>query len=256
MDIHTSPSPLTTRQGLKPSHNDDMGAPSPVPSPSELARHIDHTLLKANAHRAEIITLCDEARAHNFFSVCVNATNVALAKKHLTGSSTCVCAVVGFPLGATSPSVKAFEASCAIAQGASEIDMVLNIGALKSQDLELVSQDILAVVQAAAGKTVKVILECAMLTQQEIVIACSLAKGAGAHFVKTSTGFGPGGAKTEDLKLMRSIVGNDMGVKASGGIRDYNTAVAMIQAGASRLGCSASVSIVSGNQDNTQQGGY
>ncbi len=225
-----------------------------MPSPKELARYIDHTLLKPDAGRDEIIALCAQAREHNFFSVCVNATNVALAKAELTGSTTCVCAVVGFPLGATTPQVKAFEARAAIEQGAQEIDMVLNIGALKSQDLELVAQDIRAVVEASAGKTVKVILECALLTQQEIVIACSLSKGAGAHFVKTSTGFGPGGAKPVDLTLMRSIVGDDMGVKASGGIRDYATAKTMIEAGASRLGCSASVAIVSGQ--TAEKGGY
>lgn len=245
---NTFPQVKSTRQGLRrPSSEQEksMSPPDTMPSPGELARYIDHTLLRADATRDELITLCEEAREHGFFSVCVNVANVSLVRELLMGSETCVCAVVGFPLGATSPQVKAFEAHEALTAGAQEIDMVLNIGALKSGDFELVSQDIQAVVDAARGKVVKVILECALLNERQIAIASSLAKGAGASFVKTSTGFGPGGAKAEDLALMRSIVGPDMGVKASGGIRDYATAVAMIEAGANRLGCSASVAIVS-----------
>lgn len=241
----------STRQGLRPPSSSEkerqMSPPKMTPSPGELARYIDHTLLRADATREELVTLCEEAREHGFFSVCVNLANVRLARELLMGTDTCVCVVVGFPLGATSPQVKAFETHEALAAGAQEVDMVLNIGALKSGDFELVSQDIQAVVDAARGKVVKVILECALLNERQIAIASSLAKGAGAHFVKTSTGFGPGGAKPEDLTLMRSIVGPDMGVKASGGIRDYATAIAMLEAGANRLGCSASVAIVSDN---------
>lgn len=249
------------RQGLRPRAEREIGglsAPSPLPSPEETARYIDHTLLKADATHQEITALCEEARQHGFFSVCVNLANVPLAAHLLHGSTTRVCAVVGFPLGATSPAVKAFEASQAVRAGASEIDMVINVGALKSQDLELVAQDIEAVVAAAQGKLVKVILECALLDEREKVVACSLAKGAGAHYVKTSTGFGPGGATVADIRLMRAIVGDDVGVKASGGIRDYATARAMLEAGASRLGCSASVAIVSsqGAAPAGNSGGY
>ena len=240
---HEPPAAARPRQGLA-SAPAAMTPPAPLPTPAEMARYIDHTLLKPDATREEIVTLCAQAREHGFFSVCVNASYVALAGELLAGTSTRVCAVVGFPLGATSPAVKAFEAELAVSLGAGEIDMVLNLGALKSRDFELVSQDIRAVVRASGGKWVKVILECALLDEEEIALASALAKGAGAHFVKTSTGFGPGGATIKDVRRMRQIVGRDIGVKASGGVRDYATARAMMEAGASRLGCSASVAIV------------
>lgn len=220
--------------------------PANIPAPQEMGRWIDHTLLKANADRKDLEQLCEEARKHRFFSVCVNAGNVRLAKSLLSASDVKVCAVVGFPLGAGTPGAKAFETREAIRCGADEIDMVINIGALRSRDYALVLEDIRKVVLAASGKIVKVILETGMLEHDEKVIACSLSKVAGAHFVKTSTGFGPGGATAEDVALMRLVVGSDVGVKASGGVRTYADAVAMMKAGANRLGCSSSVSIVTG----------
>lgn len=252
--MHTTQpfSTSSSRTGMKPKKETGFGPVKNTLSPKEIAHYIDHTILKADATRDEIAKLCDEAKTHQFFSVCVNAANVAMAKEFVLGSDVRVCAVVGFPLGATTPQVKAFETHEAVRAGAEEVDMVINVGALKSGDFELVAQDIQAVVDAAHGKLVKVILECALLTPEQITIASSLAKGAGADFVKTSTGFGPGGATTQDVELMRSIVGDDMGVKASGGIRDYDTAMAMIKAGANRLGCSSGVKIVSG-EDNSNQ---
>lgn len=223
-----------------------LGALEAMPAPEELARYIDHTQLKPESSREDLQELCEQAKEHGFWSVCVNSSNVRMVSQLLRGSRTCVCAVVGFPLGAATPATKAFEAREAVRYGATEIDMVINIGALKSGDYHLVSSDIAAVVNAVPGKIVKVILECASLDEREKVIACALAKGAGAHFVKTSTGFGRGGATVEDIALMRSIVGPDVGVKASGGVRDYATAKAMIEAGASRLGCSSSIAIVTG----------
>ena len=220
--------------------------PLPLPTRERLAHFIDHTQLKPDAPREAIEQLCAEAREHNFWSVCVNASNVRLASTLLRGARTQVCAVVGFPLGASTPSSKAFEAREAARYGASEIDMVLNIGALRSLDYHLVSQDIAAVVEAVPGKIVKVILETSLLDEREKIIACALAKGAGAHFVKTSTGFNGGGATLDDVRLMREVVGQDMGVKASGGIRDAKKALAMLEAGANRLGCSSSVAIVGG----------
>lgn len=211
-----------------------------------LAGMIDHTLLKPEAQEADIRTLCEEARKHGFFSVCVNPSNVKLSAELLAGSSVKVCTVVGFPLGATTPAVKAFETREAIAHGAQEIDMVINVGALKSGKLDAVEADIRAVVDAAAPVPVKVILETALLTDDEKVAACKAAKAAGAAFVKTSTGFSKGGATVEDVRLMRETVGPEMGVKASGGVRDRATAIAMIEAGANRLGASASVAIVTG----------
>jgi len=218
---------------------------SPVDFDRDLARMIDHTLLKPDATRDEIEKLCQEALTYQFASVCVNPHWVPLAAQLLKGSPVKVCTVIGFPLGATSTAAKAFEAADAIAHGAQEVDMVLNIGALKSGDLDTVQQDIAAVVEAARGKTlVKVILETGLLTRDEKITACRLAKAAGADFVKTSTGFGHGGATVEDVALMRETVGPEMGVKASGGVRDAATARAMIQAGANRIGASAGVSIV------------
>lgn len=208
---------------------------------------IDHTLLKPDATKDQVVKLCEEAKQYGFASVCVNPTHVSLASSLLKGTPVKVCTVIGFPLGATTPTAKAIETRDAIANGADEVDMVINVGALKSGDYDLVKRDIEAVVEAARGRAlVKVILETALLTDEEKVKACLLAKIAGADFVKTSTGFGPGGATVDDVRLMRKVVGADMGVKASGGIRDLESARKMIEAGASRIGASASVAIVKG----------
>lgn len=213
----------------------------------ELAKLIDHTLLRCDATQRDISTLCEEARTHGFATVCVNTTWVPWCAAMLTDCATSVCAVVGFPLGAMAMEAKAFEAEYAVRLGAAEIDMVMNIGALKSQDHETVLIDIQRVVRAAAPGTVKVILEMGALTHEEKITAASLATRAGAAFVKTSTGFGHGGATVADVQLLRSIVGNDIGVKASGGIRTAADAIALVQAGATRLGASASIAIVTGN---------
>ena len=213
-----------------------------------LAAQIDHTLLKADATKEEVMKLCQEAREYVFASVCINPGHVKLASDCLKGSPVKVCTVIGFPLGATTSVTKALETRDAIANGADEIDMVINVGAMKAGNYDLVQKDIEAVVQAANGNLVKVILETALLTDEEKVIACKLSKNAGADFVKTSTGFGPGGATAKDIALMRETVGSYMGVKASGGIRDLPTAQAMIKAGASRIGASASVAIVKGQE--------
>lgn len=209
-----------------------------------IAAYIDHTLLKPDATCAEIDVLCREAVEHKFASVCVNPTYVARAHENLKNSDIPVAAVVGFPLGASSPEIKAAETREVVANGAHEIDMVLNISALRNGNFELVFKDIQAVVRAASNRTVKVILETAFLNTDEKIAACVLAKTAGAGFVKTSTGFGPSGATVEDVSLMRRIVGSELGVKASGGIRNRETALQMIAAGADRLGASASVAIV------------
>jgi deoxyribose-phosphate aldolase len=213
---------------------------------SNIASLIDHTLLKAEATADDVRKLCDEARRHKFASVCVNTSWVPLCKRLLAGSGVMVCAVVGFPLGAMAPNAKAFEAREAVRAGAEEIDMVINQGALKSRDYALVQDDIRKVVEASRPARVKVILETGALSQEEKVIAISLSKVAGAAFVKTSTGFGPGGATTEDIALMRRLVGNELGVKASGGVRTCEDAEKMRAAGASRIGASASVAIVAG----------
>ena len=214
--------------------------------PSEIARRIDHTLLKPEATREQILTLCREARQHGFATVCVNPTWVPLCADELRGSDTRVCTVVGFPLGATLPEAKAYEAERAAAAGACELDMVINVGALKSADYRLVERDIAGVVAAgrASAALVKVIIEAALLTDEEKVKACVLARVAGADFVKTSTGFGPGGATVADVALMRRVVGPEMGVKAAGGVRDYEGLKAMVAAGATRVGASAGVKIV------------
>ena len=223
----------------------------------ELVRMIDHTQLRANATREEILRLCVDAREHGFFSVCVNSTHVSTCTAALRGSETLVCAVVGFPLGAMSPSAKAYEAREAVRAGAGEIDMVMNIGALKSGDYALAVEDMRQVVQASAPARVKVILETGALTDEEKAIACALAKVAGAAFVKTSTGFGQGGATVADVELMKRIVGNDMEVKASGGIRTRDDALAMRKAGATRIGTSSSVAIVTGAGGGKKKpGGY
>jgi deoxyribose-phosphate aldolase len=213
-------------------------------NPSDLAKYIDHTLLKPEAVAAAYDPLCREAAEYGFFAVCVPPSYVALAKSHLAGSEVKICTVVGFPHGLNRPVVKAFEAERAVEDGADEIDMVLNVSALKSGNHSLVSEEIGRVVVASAGRTVKVILETCFLTEEEKVLACRLAESSGAHFVKTSTGFGSGGATVADVRLLRRSIGPHMQVKASGGIRDRQTALAMIEAGASRIGASASVAIL------------
>jgi len=213
----------------------------------ELSKMIDHTLLKADATKEMIKVLCEEAIEYEFFSVCVNPYYVNFAKEQLNNSNVKVATVIGFPLGSTTKYAKLHEAQNAIRNGANELDMVINIGALKAKDYEIVKEDIEAVVNVAKGKAlVKVIIETCLLENEEKVMACKLAKEAGADFVKTSTGFSTGGATVEDVKLMREIVGESMGVKASGGIRDYKTAMKMIEAGANRIGASASIKIVKG----------
>ena len=220
----------------------------------DLAGMIDHTLLKADATAEDLRKLCEEARTYGFATVCLNSSNVRRAKTLLAGSAVKVVAVVGFPLGAMAPSAKAFEARDAVRAGADEIDMVINLGALKSRDYETVLCDIEKVVEAACGRPVKVILETGALTDDEKVAGCTLAKLGGAAFVKTSTGFGPGGATTEDIGLMRRVVGEEMGVKASGGVRTREDADKMVRAGADRIGASASVAIVTGTK--TAKTGY
>jgi deoxyribose-phosphate aldolase len=207
---------------------------------------IDHTLLKPDAARPEIERLCREAAEYRFASVCVNPTWVAACARLLQGSPVKVCSVVGFPLGATTPDVKQYETRRALFDGAREIDMVINVGALKSGDLRLVERDIEAVTGPCreAGALSKVIIEAALLTDEEKVTACTLAKAAAADYVKTSTGFGPGGATAADVALMRRVVGEDMGVKAAGGVKDLDALKAMVAAGATRIGASAGVRIV------------
>ncbi len=211
---------------------------------ANIAKTIDHTVLKATATAEQIRELCAEARAHRFASVCVNPRWVSLAAKELSGSEVITCAVIGFPLGANASEIKAEEARLAVKQGAQEVDMVIDLGSMKAGDHKAVEDDIRAVVKAAGKATVKVIIETCYLSDDEKRIACEIAKKAGAHFVKTSTGFGSGGATIEDVKLMRKDVGDSMKVKASGGIRSYHDAISMLEAGADRLGSSSGVSIV------------
>lgn len=219
-----------------------------IPQDLNLAGMIDHTLLKPDATPDQIAQLCFEARKYNFASVCINPAWVPLCAELLKGTPVKVCTVIGFPLGATAPEVKAFETTNAINQGATEIDMVINIGALKARDLDLVAKDIRGVVLSAHSQNilVKVIIETALLTDEEKVIASLLSKEAGADFVKTSTGFAGGGATVNDVALMRRTVGPEMGVKASGGVRTYEDAESMIHAGATRIGASAGVKIIQG----------
>lgn len=216
------------------------------PTPRAIARLIDHTILKADATRGQVQQLCREALAHNFAAVCVNPYWVTLASSELAGSEVAVCTVVGFPLGATSTAAKVAETGIALRDGAREIDMVLNVGALRSGDLDVVQRDIAAVVEAAhgGGAIVKVILETALLDAAEKVSACRLAVAAGADFVKTSTGFASSGATAEDVALLREAVGPALGVKASGGIRSLADLERMVTAGATRIGTSAGVGIV------------
>lgn len=216
------------------------------PRNESIAKMIDHTLLKPDASQDQIAQLCYEARTYHFASVCVNPAHVKLCAQLLKGSDVDVCTVVGFPLGATPAAVKAYETQQAIRDGATEIDMVINVGALKSQDYKTLFEDIGTVVRTAhAGNAiVKVIIEAALLNDEEKVVACQLSKAAGADFVKTSTGFGPGGATVADVLLMRRVVGANIGVKAAGGVRSYSDAQEMIAAGATRIGASAGVSIL------------
>ena len=216
----------------------------PSLAPTDVAKYIDHTMLRPEAVTAAFDKLCQEALNYKFFSVCVNSCRVAYVARKLQGSGVKVCSVVGFPLGAMTSRAKAFETREALSDGASEIDMVINIGMLKSGDYHGVEEDIRSVRRATRATTIlKVIIETALLTQDEKVMACELAKKAGADFVKTCTGFSGGGATVEDVALMRRVVGRDMGVKASGGIRTYKSAMALIGAGASRIGCVSSVAM-------------
>ncbi|WP_369797408.1 deoxyribose-phosphate aldolase [Paucisalibacillus sp. EB02] len=215
----------------------------------DIAKYIDHTLLKPDATKESILKIVEEARDYEFASVCVNPHWVPLCYKHLKDTTVKVCTVIGFPLGATSTESKVFETKQAISDGATEVDMVINIGELKSGNEEFVKQDIQAVVEAAKGKALtKVIIETSLLTEEEKVKACQIAKEAGTDYVKTSTGFSGGGATVGDVALMRKTVGPDLGVKASGGVRDLAQAKAVIEAGATRIGASSGVAIVNGIQ--------
>lgn len=215
-----------------------------------LAKYIDHTALTAEKNEQDILTLCDEAIKYGFYSVCINSGYIPLAKEKLAGSDVKICTVVGFPLGANLTSVKAFETQEAIKAGANEIDMVINVGWIKSNKWQSVKEDVQAVLNACNGVPLKVILETCLLTKDEIVKACEICKELGVAFVKTSTGFSKGGATVEDVALMKKTVGN-IGVKASGGVRDTKTALAMIEAGATRIGASASIAII-GEANHTQ----
>lgn len=221
---------------------------------TKLAGMIDHTLLKPDATREELLKVCEEAKQYNFATVCVNSANIPLVARQLKGCNVKPIAVVGFPLGAATSQAKAYEAKEAIRAGAKEIDMVINIGAIKSKDYKTVYEDICRVVEASNPYKVKVIIESSNLTNDEKIAACVLSKTAGAAFVKTSTGFGKGGATVEDIELIRRIVGDDMEIKASGGIRTKEDAEAMVKAGANRVGASASVAIVMGKK--TKAGNY
>lgn len=229
----------------------DLAVTAPVDcsnlTPADVAKYIDHTYLKPEASLEDIRRICDEAKQYHTASVCVNPSYIQFVAEQLEGSGVTPCCVVGFPLGATTPEAKAFEAGNAADHGAREVDMVVNVGAVKSGDWKLVKRDIEAVVKEVEGRAlVKVIIETCLLTDEEKVKTCAIAKLAGAHFVKTSTGFSTGGATVEDVRLMRETVGEDVGVKASGGVRTYADAVAMLKAGANRLGASATKKIVAG----------
>lgn len=215
----------------------------------KIASYIEHTVLAANAAEEKIKNLCEEAKKYSFATVCVNSCNVAFCARELYGTGVKVCSVVGFPLGAMTTKAKAYEASCAVEDGAEEVDMVINVGWLKDRKDDLVEEDVRQVKKACGGKVLKVIIETCLLTDEEKVRACELCVKAGADFVKTSTGFSTAGAKVEDVALMRKTVGPKIGVKAAGGIRDYQTAVNMVNAGANRLGCSAGIAIVEGEKN-------
>ncbi|MEG9545763.1 deoxyribose-phosphate aldolase [Mannheimia sp. HC-2023] len=216
----------------------------------DIARFIDHTALTAEKTEQDILKLCDEAVEHNFFSVCINSGYIPLAKQKLQNTNVKICTVVGFPLGANLPCVKAFEAKEAIKAGAEEIDMVINVGLIKSNQWDSVKADIQAVLTACEGALLKVILETCLLTKEEITRACEICRTLGVGFVKTSTGFNTGGATVEDIILMRQVVGDNIGVKASGGVRDTETAMAMIKNGATRIGSSSGIAIINGLADN------
>ncbi|MCL2578530.1 MAG: deoxyribose-phosphate aldolase [Oscillospiraceae bacterium] len=221
-------------------------------SPTSLAGYIDHTLLKSDAKIADILKVCDEAKAHGFASVCVNPSYIRYVAEQLAGSAVTPCCVVGFPFGTHTPGAKKGETMEAVTNGAKEIDMVINVGAIKSGDWALVKQDVEAVIEGAGGKAgVKVILETCLLTDEEKIKACEICKAAGAAFVKTSTGYSTGGATAADVALMRKTVGSNVGVKASGGVKTYEDAVKMIEAGANRLGASAGIKIIAGPSGDT-----
>jgi deoxyribose-phosphate aldolase len=242
---------LTTELGKKGS---PAAAPAEDNSPAKVAKYIDHTMLMPDAPDAAFDKLCDEAIEWGFFSVCVNSSRVKYVAKKVQGTGVKVSAVIGFPLGAMDSRSKAFEARSAVSDGAHELDMVMNIGAMKSGDIKLVEEDIRAVRRATRGTTIlKVIIETSLLTDDEKVLACEISKRAGADFVKTCTGFAGGGATPHDIALMRRTVGPDMGVKASGGMRNYPRAVQILAAGANRIGAVSSVAIVTGQEG---QGGY
>jgi deoxyribose-phosphate aldolase len=230
----------------KPIQQTNLQGNSPMLTPEQLAALIDHTILKPEATPEQVVKVCTEARQYNFATICVNPVYVSLCAEFLRGTKVKVCAALGFPLGATTTEVKAFEARQAIEQGAGEVDMVIHVGALKAGNRQYVQNDIAAVVKAghAGGALVKVIFETCLLTNDEKVTACLLAKEAGADFVKTSTGFSSGGATVEDIALMRRTVGPQMGVKASGGVRTLEDTLRMVEAGATRIGTSAGVKIM------------
>lgn len=257
MDIEKLIAEITDEIYNKVSSDTYCSADSKKSSRVNLAKYIDHTLLKATASEEQVIKLCAEARENKFASVCVNPGYVPLVAKQLSGSGVKTCCVIGFPLGATTTEAKVQETIDSIKKGADEVDMVINIGAVKSGNWAYVKDDIENVVIAARGKAlVKVIIETCLLTDEEKVKVCAIAKMAGADFVKTSTGFSTGGATVEDVKLMRQTVGPDMGVKASGGVRDYATAMAMIEAGATRIGTSNGISIVQGENSEAKESGH
>lgn len=238
----------------KPMQTNASDLPTPFISQSELAALIDHTLLKPEAVKIQFDQLCEEAIKYRFKSVCVNSGWVPYVAKKLRGSGILICSVIGFPLGEMDSRSKAFEARSAIESGANELDMVINVGALKSKDLKFVEEDIRAIKRACRSNTIlKVIIETGLLTEEEKVLACEISKKAGADFVKTCTGFSGHGATVQDIALMRRVVGPKMGVKASGGIKDYKQAVDLIKAGATRLGCGSSIAVITGT---VAQGNY
>lgn len=216
----------------------------------DIAKYIDHTILAADATTEKVVKVCNEAKEYKFASVCVNSVHVPLCAQLLANTGVNVCTVVGFPLGAMSTAAKAYEAHQAVLDGATEVDMVINVGALKDKNYDFVREDIKRVKESCQGKLLKVIIETCLLTDEEKEIACKLSMEAQADYVKTSTGFSKGGATAEDVALMRRVVGERLGVKASGGIRDFETAMKMINAGASRLGCSAGIAIVNGEKSD------
>jgi deoxyribose-phosphate aldolase len=247
----TGPAPGETNTSITQGTQGIPGVDKPTPA--DLARYIDHTLLKPDATEEQIEKLCSEAVQYKFYSVCINSSWVAFCARKLRGTGVKVCAVVGFPLGAMDSRSKAFETRRAIEDGAQEIDMVINVGALKSGQYETVEEDIRAVRRATRGTTVlKVILETSLLEDDEKVIACQIAQKAGTDYVKTSTGFSSGGATAHDVALMRRTVGPKKGVKASGGVRSYEDALLMIASGATRIGASASVAIVTGEETRSE----